>query len=291
MSFLSSKSAYKAIQKVIKNAEYTVNKTQLWVKLHNAYNIGTEQQDHFSLTARDRIKLAEQTLAQTGYDPRKDDYNKMTEMTRTQSSLRGTNEKVFSSNPRSPFIEVRLFDGSSIDSGYRGILVEDALALAPDVVLSIENFDTFVWINEHYLRSHLIKSVDVNTVLIVFRGDTRASPKAVKSLRKSYAGAWWHFGDFDPKGLQIAVSDMKSNVVILPELNALTEHIAIQPNISDSSNYYKQQDSLNHIRSLAMPYPQLSKWIAAMDENKLAVCQEPITSRELTLVSVEISVS
>lgn len=289
MSLLNSKSAYKAIQKVIQNAESTVNKTQLWIKLHNAYNIGSEQHGYFSLTARDRIELAQLALAETGYDPRNDNYDKMIEMTRTQSSLMGSNEKVFSSNPREPFIEVRFFDGSSIDSGYRGILVEDAAALTPDVILSIENFDTFVWINEQYLRSHFIKTQNINSVLVVFRGDTRASPKAVKRLRQLYDGAWWHFGDFDPKGLQIAVSDLKSNVVILPELNMLMEHIANQPNINDSTNYYKQQDSLNHIRSLAMPFPQLSKWITAMDEYKLSVCQEPITSRGLTLVSIRLS--
>jgi hypothetical protein len=285
MKLLNSKSAYKSVQIVVQGAKSKVSKTEFWRSVHNAYGFGHEERRHFVLSATDRVNLAKQTFKQTGYDPRKDEYIDMVNMSRTESSKKGFDEKAFSTNPREPFVEVRYYNGH-LDNGYRGIYVDQAISLSADLILSIENFDTFVWIDEHYLRDVIINQSAIKSVLLVFRGDSKASPKAVKKLRNSYQGKWWHFGDFDPKGVEIAVADMKSDVVIMPDLQSLQAQLKLQPNISDSDIFHKQTASHAYIEKLAQTTPALTDLLDAMLLYKLAVCQEPLTSREVNLISV-----
>lgn len=285
MKLLTSKSAYKSVQKVVKHAKSAVSKTEFWRSVHNAYGIGLEERDNFSLSATDRVKLARYTLSETGFDPRKDQYVDMVNMSRTESSKIGFDEKAFSANPREPFVEVRYYN-DLLDKGYRGVYVDEALSFSPDLILSIENFDTFVWIDEDYLRDVLINQSLVKTVLLVFRGDSKATPKAVKRLRNSYDGQWWHFGDFDPRGVQIAVSEMKSDFVIMPDLQSLKTLLKTHPKISDSGSFHKQTASHAYVENLARSVPTLSEHLNEMILNQLAVCQEPLTSRQVSLISL-----
>jgi hypothetical protein len=84
MSVLHSKSAYKAVEAVLKSAQSCVNKTKFWQEVHKHYDIGTEGINEYYLSATDRVKLAEKTLTITGYDPRKDKYSEITNMSRTE---------------------------------------------------------------------------------------------------------------------------------------------------------------------------------------------------------------
>jgi hypothetical protein len=162
-------------------------------------------------------------------------------------------------------------------------MVEDALALSPDLVISIENFDTFVWITSDYLRSKLIGQLSVESVMLIYRGDNKALPSAVKSLREEYKGPWWHFGDFDPQGILIAITGMGADAIIVPLQNELSSLLEHAPYINNSENYHIQQNALASLEKLSNNLPVLAEMLSYIVPRHLAICQEPITSRNLNL--------
>lgn len=286
MNIFNSKSAYKSVQNVVRNAIGAVNKTKFWTLVHSTLDIGTETREQFTLSATDRLKLANKVLSETGYDPRIDDYSEMVQMNRTESLAKGFDDKAFATNPREPYVEVRYYR-DSIDNGYRGIQVDNALALAPDIILSVENFDTFVSIDTHFIHN-VFKSEVSRSILFVFRGDSKATPKAVSNLRKKYTGSWWHFGDFDPNGIVIAISGMKANKILLPDIDSLELVLKHHPRLSNSYIYAKQEASHPFIKSMLKAMPSLQIHLDYMLKQHSAVMQEALISRKVVLRTIDI---
>lgn len=280
-------SGYKAIQDVVLKAKARVNKTSFWKQIHNELGIGIEAKDHFSLSASDRLTLSEKIKDVTGFDPRKDKYADLTSQTRTENSAGGYDEKLFSQKPREPFVEVR-YCFEAITSGYMGLTVDDALRLAPDVIVSIENFDTFVTITRDYALDYLLSERPSKRVLFVYRGDNVANPKALQHLRSCFAGEWIHFGDFDPQGLRIGIIDMKADKIIIPDFTELSLLLQQYPLLNRRENYNAQRSALMSLCKIKDAPNDVVNVIEHVKRYKLAVMQEPLYSRfvKLTLLAL-----
>lgn len=84
--------------------------------------------------------------------------------------------------------------------GYHVLLYQDAVQIDCDVVMVIENLETFRYIGDYEWIDYRNRSV-----LAVFRGDNLfRTDDALKVIEAK--SVIWYFGDFDPAGLGMAVA-------------------------------------------------------------------------------------
>jgi hypothetical protein len=227
------------------------------------------------------VKLFELVKKETGLNLKTDNYQELKSLSQTQLSKQSNQAKALSAKPRAPFIELRYFDGKTIAPGYRGLKVADILTITFDLVLSLENFDSFVSLTTEQLLSFGFKMGE--RILVVYRGDNRASPKAVQAFRKEYTGHWAHFGDFDPKGLHIGAVELNADRLLLPTLDFLKQG---KPTFNQPDLYHKQYSSVGNI---PLNTEQMRALVAAMVDGELALEQEHLIAREVPLVFVKMT--
>ncbi len=270
-----SEQDYFQLSKYLKTASDNVPAKGIWLAFYNEYNIGCHQCDLIKLTATDRAFIREKVKGLTGFDPVNDPAEKLAKCTRTKNSEFGKNEKFISLKPREAFIEYRVLMSQADTQGYLGGDVEQVLSLGIKTVVSVENFDTFASAT-YGLLSEAIKTSE--PVILIYRGDNIASPKAVIALRQAFIGKWFHFGDFDPQGINVGVVDMKANGLILPVLaDILANH-----SLSQKEVYLRQNENLilTHIET------PLKEHLELMKSKKLAIMQEHICAHNLRLTTV-----
>lgn len=277
MSISISEQDYHQLSKHLRLASDTVPAKGIWLALLNEYNAGTRQLDIITLTATNRLFIREKVKELIGFDPVDDPAEELSKLTRTQISEFGKNEKFISLKPREMFIEYRVLTSEIDTQGYLGGCVEQILALGIKTVISVENFDTFVSITHEQLSV----AVDTNkAILVVYRGDNKASPKAVTALRKSNVGMWYHFGDFDPQGINIGIVEIKANGLILPTLESIRANLSL----SQYHVYSRQNEKLldTHMEEGLNPY------LSLMKTEKLAIMQEHMCAHGLALTNVSL---
>lgn len=275
MSITIGEQDYYQLSKYLRTACDNVPAKGIWLALFNEYNVGTRQVDLITLTATNRAFIREKVKSLTGFDPVDEPAEKLAQRTRTQNSESGKNEKFISLKPREVFLEYRVLTSKTDTQGYLGGDVEQVLSLGIETVISIENFDTFASVSYAQLSEAINTS---EPVLVVYRGDNIASPKAVLILRERFKGTWFHFGDFDPQGINIGVVDMRADGIILPTL----EDIEANLSLSQKDAYLRQNRNL----MLAHLQTPLKDHIELMKSEKLAIMQEHICAHQLRLASI-----
>jgi len=272
---------YISMANVVLKAKAEVADNPFWEMLHENYGIGIRGIGVFSLTSGHRVKLLELVKKEMGLNLKTDKYQDIKSVSQTELSGKANRAKSLSAKPRAPFVELRYFDGKTIGRGYQGLKVSHILKLEIDVVLSVENFDTFVSISTEQLVNFGFKIG--KKVLVVFRGDSRVSPKAVQAFRKVYAGHWSHFGDFDPKGLHIGAVELKAHTLLLPTLDFLTQS---KPAFSQPDLYNKQ---LSFVDIIPVQNEQMRLLLTIMKADELAIEQEHLMAREVPLTLVKVT--
>jgi hypothetical protein len=165
--------------------------------------------------------------------------------------------------------------------GYLGMVVTDVIELEMNYILSIENFDTFANIQRGDLDCLNLLATD--KLVVVFAGDSIASPKAIKLLRDNIKISWTHFGDYDPAGILIAISRLKSNQIILPAIHARTQLTTIS-NLSIFDKQCSQLASINQLKS----DKTVIEHISFIANNKVAVMQEQLIAHKIPLVLISL---
>ncbi len=280
---------YIAMANVVLKAIPEVAMNSFWTMLHENYGIGIlvsgkgngKGGSKLSLTAGHRVQLFELVKKETGLNLKTDNYQNVKSQPQTELSKQSNQAKALSAKPRAPFIELRYFDGKTIASGYRGLKIADILTLTFDLVLSVENFDVFVSLTTELLLSFGFKTGE--KILVVYRGDNIASPKAVKTFRKEYTGHWAHFGDFDPRGLHIGAVELNAHTLLLPTLDFLKQG---KPAFNQPDLYHKQCSSVGNI---PLKSEQMHALVAAMKAGELALEQEHLIAREVPLAFVKVT--
>jgi hypothetical protein len=275
-------STYKAINEVMLTAQKVVLAKGIWLQFYHEYNIGHREGKYLKLNAQARIDIATLVKNQTGLNPRKDNYNDLKVKSRTEISTLSRDEKFISKPPRGDFVEVRTLDFDYSAPGYSGILVKDALELEAQCILSIENFDTFANIQRSDLSC--LRPLATGMILVVFAGDSKASPKAVKELRSKSKLPWVHFGDYDPAGIHIALFRLKANFIMLPEL-AMVESQLIGK--SNKLVYERQREQLSLIEGYNGG-DDISIHISLIVKHHIAVMQESLIAHRITLCALQV---
>lgn len=275
MSITIGQQDYYQLSKYLRTASDNVPAKGIWLALFNEYNIGSRHLDLITLTATDRAFIRQKVKRLTGFDPVDDPAEKLAQRTRTQNSEIGKNEKFISLKPREAFLEYRILTSKADTQGYLGGAVEHVLSLGIATVVSVENFDTFASVSYTQLSEAIHTS---EPVIVVYRGDNIASPKAVSTFRNRLKGTWLHFGDFDPQGINIGIVDMRADGIILPML----EDIIANLSLSQQEVYLRQNKNLMHAH-IETP---LKDYIELMKSEKLAIMQEHICARQLRLVTI-----
>lgn len=271
---------YKDVSEVLRNAKSKVSMASIWKRLHQEYGVGSPINNGYALSAPDRVKVANVVKAITGFDPRFDKYEDLVNQTRTENSDKGRFEKLFSVPPRERFIEARYFQEDALTQGYVGQTVADILGVNPDLVVSVENFDTFVWMDGSYVADVLLQGCDYSSVVIVYRGDNKACPKAISSLRSQYSGLWVHYGDFDLSGLMHGLHELKADYLAVPELDALTKLTAKDKWVSRSDVFEQQLALLPLLSSYSGDVGECVRYI---NLGKMSVMQEKLCIKRLPL--------
>jgi len=278
LSITINEQDYRQLSKYLTIASDNVPATGIWLAFQNEYNVGSRQNELINLSATNRSFIRDKVKHLTGFDPVDDPAEELAQHTRTENSRRGKKEKFLSLKPREVFLEYRILTATSATQGYLGGDVNQILALNVNTLISIENFDTFAYI-QHSQLSKVIGEEE--TIIVIYRGDNIASPKAVLALRNAHKGAWFHFGDFDPQGINIGVVDMKAHGLILPTIEAIRENLTL----SQKDVYLNQNKKLMaaHIDT------SLAKHLKLMKSEELAIMQEHICAHQLPLVNVSVS--
>jgi hypothetical protein len=277
LSITISEHDYRQLGRYLEVASDSVPAKGIWLAFFNEYNTGSRQGDMIKLTASNRLFIREKVKGWIGFDPVDDPAEELAQHTRTENSGRGKNEKFLSLKPREVFLEYRILTPTSDTQGYLGGDVNQVLALNVNTIISIENFDTFAYIQHSQLSKVIGKA---ESIILVYRGDNIASPKAVLALRSAYKKVWFHFGDFDPQGINIGVVDMQAQGLILPTIEAICENLSL----SQKDVYINQNKQL----ILAHIETSLSKHLKLMESEELAIMQEHICSHQLPLVNISI---
>jgi hypothetical protein len=281
---------YKSLHDVLSMAKDQAPYKRVWAKLHKEYGIGKRSPCGGSLllTASDRRTSVNAVKSDIDIDPRKFSFDDLSVMTRTESGVETRFEKLFSLAPRELFIETRDLDLRKLDvdvpPGYQGSLVSNVLLTKPSIILSIENFDTFSSLQAKHLKD--VTELKDKRVTCVFVGDNKATPTAVKLLRKHHIGTWLHFGDYDPAGIAIAHFKMAADAMLLPSLLGIGDRNFYR-DLSDDDLFHKQCKQWVAIKN--SNYLMSLEHIKEMNLHQTAITQEVIIARSLKLESITLS--
>ncbi|MDG4868012.1 hypothetical protein P8631_08370 [Guyparkeria sp. 1SP6A2] len=147
------------------------------------------------------------------------------------------------------------------------------------MVLVVENFESFSQAEDYRLP----ESIRSRDPLIVFRGDTQATPAAVVRLLKSWLGSVVAFGDFDPAGILYALSLPSVEQLIVPEF----PHAGLAK-MSVKGRFHNQYDQWCSLakRHEVEGVPAL---LQEMKRDSLAIPQEAMHARNVSLETLEVS--
>lgn len=139
----------------------------------------------------------------------------------------GLSEKVGSARPHADSVSVRALGGAlaatldglpliSRAGSYQVVPIDVACEIDCDVIMVVENLETFRWLD----RYRWLGRSD-HKVLVVYRGDASTSVGDAMRLVNTRSEPVWWFGDFDPAGLGLASQAPRLERILLPEMNWL----------------------------------------------------------------------
>ncbi len=150
-------------------------------------------------------------------------------------------------------------------------------------VLVVENLDIFDQLESCQLP------LDMSCCLVLYRGSTIHSPKAVKTLLENIPADCQivAFTDIDPAGLQIAIS-LRAKALICPQNMAELFELG---QCNDPEDFNKQYKQLYYLQSclqdenLSLDMIQLIEYI---NENKVSVKQQHLFAHNISLNMITI---
>jgi hypothetical protein len=275
------KREYMLISAAVKTVAQEVECNDTWKAIHREFHIGQLIGDKLKLSATDRRILREIVEKHTGLDPAKVDYSAIKSLSRTETAEKALNEKNLSKPVRSEYLEMRLIGEENLITGYRGIRYTDLLNIDTDFIITVENFDVFV-----RLKSEDLPDIfDGKKCIVIYRGDNWSNPRAVIDYLSATRISNFHFGDFDPKGIEIGLAMPNIKGLILPAIEAVTGGELV--GFSQPEIYLKQSQSLKSL--LSRDLGGVSSHVKEIEHQKLAVMQEHLLARKTTLQIVAVS--
>lgn len=278
---------YKSITQVLASAMPQVKLTANWRRLYEEQGIGRISNcgKLLLLTAQHRQSLADLAQRELGVDPRQVSYAQVMSRSRTQAANTSNQEKGLSAAVRSNHLEVRSVTGRVGEyrhphHGYLGLSVIDALTLSFTHIMTVENFDTFLNLSSEHLLT-----LPAASTLLVFRGDNKAHPGAVKKLLNGTTASLYHYGDYDPAGLRIGLNMPTGTQLLLPDLSQINTEQFIK--LTKLTTFAKQENILRQLERRAATLPvEMSAHLQFIRDHNIAITQESLMAKQVPLIMV-----
>ena len=275
---------------MLASAQPQVRLTPPWRILYDELGIGRIAScgKLLQLSSLDRQALADWVQRELGVDPRRVSYEQAMSRTRTEVAGASNQEKGLSAAVRSHHVEVRSVTGQVGEyrhprNGYLGLSVEEALAISCTHLITVENFDTFLCLNAEHLPM-----LPPASSLVVYRGDNKAHPGAVKKLLKNSTSQLFHYGDYDPAGLRIGLSLAAGTQLLLPDLSQIcTEQLMT---FTKLNAFAKQEAQLRQLEGSAAVLPiEIVEHLRFIRTHNIAITQESLMAKQVPLAMIKIN--
>ncbi|TRX57047.1 hypothetical protein [Thalassomonas sp. M1454] len=208
------------------------------------------------------------------------------ELTYLQSANVSKQEKLAGVKPNDNYVLVKVLSENALSiNGHKQIPSNLAMRVSIDDIgvsaikhlVVIENLTAFDHIDKAILPPQLMSAV------FIYRGHEKYNAKGCLNLLNKLPQACQiiAFTDFDPKGLEIALTIAKVSACLLPELSR--ELIAT----SHEPDYEKQYSSMVYLNKVNNKH--LREYIKSIESKRLSIKQEHIlvTHSPLSLVKIE----
>lgn len=252
-----------------------------WQEIYQEHGVGQPFGDILLLTAQDRqryqallFQLFRQTPQQLLDLP--------VDLNRIEASQIYPDEKIFATlAPSHTIVHVKATDAVlNIAQGYRiplggylGMTVNEALQHRYQQVVVIENAEVFQ-------QSERIVWPDVigqQPALLIFRGSSQATPRASHEFIRQQICPVYAFFDFDPKGLEMAITLPRCDGIILPDFTRTTVNVLRSLSVKEKFN--KQFPAQQYLQNRS-EFAQVSRLLLG---ERLAIQQEALLSAQLPL--------
>lgn len=285
-----SSALYKSITGVMLVAKPQVKLTANWRRLYEEQGIGRISScgKLLLLSALHRKTLADWVQQELGVDPRLISYEQAMNRTRTEAAATSNQEKGLSAAVRGNHLEIRSLTGQVGEyrhpfGGYLGLSVDEALSLPFTHIMTVENFDTFLCLNSEHLPM-----LPCASTLLVFRGDNKAHPGAVKKLIKATSAKRFHYGDYDPAGLRIGLSMMPGTQLLLPDLSQIS--VKKLSKLTKLNAFAKQEAQLRQLEGSTEALPsEVVEHMRFIRAHNIAITQESLMAKQVPIITVMIN--
>lgn len=280
------KKHYSAIRALLIGTTSKVKRTVVWQEIVSETGIGTRHGASYEFTAEDIEDLRRHSLRKLNLDPFLDDLEtgrlSQSEVTADEKLARGT---VFGQSlilATTGEATLPLVSGALRlpAFAFMGVPAEtiDIAGLAECHMVIIENGSLMTE------PQRLNLPAPWNNAVLIYRGHGDDA-KALKSIVAAQpADRLALFYDFDPAGMDMALTVGRGALIIPETWGELTERSPL--NKRDS--FYEQNKQLIRAISLAKT-PDLNSILAHMQREKLAVTQEALVSNHVKLTAVSVS--
>ena len=279
------KRTFGIVADAVQNAKSEVKLNKTWERLHDE-GIGKKiTGKKLGLSASDRQALCQLALEESGADPAFFDLSALSTATRIETAGQVIDEKWTPRKRRENLLSIR-----SIEQvvrlaepypmplgGYLTLPWQKALKHKHETVVVIENLEAFIEAE----KISWPDDVREQKPLLVYRGDKETTPGAVKRFLENNKQDYYVFFDYDPAGIQMALTQPGSPSIIVPNMPSeqLVEH-------SKRSEFEKQVSIRKSLEERGES-DALTLHINQILKEQLAVMQERMISHEMALNVVD----
>ncbi len=275
------KRTFGIVADAVQNAKSEVKLNKTWERLHDE-GIGQKiTGKKLSLSASDRQALCQLALEESGADPAFFDLSALSTATRIETAGQVIDEKWTHRKVREDLLSirsiaqvVRLAEPCPMPlGGYLTLPWQKALKHKHETVVVIENLEAFIeaekinWPNE----------VQKQNPLLVYRGDKETTPGAVKRFLENNKQDYYVFFDYDPAGIQMALTQPGSPSIIVP--NMPSDQLAKHSKWSEFEKQVSARKSLGKREES----DALAPYINQMLKKQFAVMQERMIGFDMEL--------
>lgn len=279
---------FKAIQKLLFSGRKTAKKNQLWTHIHEQTGAGVIVGGVYTFTTQEIQRLRQFARHLTGLDPQTDDIaGSRMEMARKTNNEKLARDPVYGSL----FVMAVIGDAEVIISGQRMKPPAGTLISALPETLDTEDLKNrkLVIVENGGVMpsaSKIIMPPEWSNSVLLYRGhgSNQGEVNKIVAAQPSHNLALYY--DFDPKGLDMAMSHGKGSVLIPQQWQTICETPAFLKDANKRGAFRDQHESMKRLQAMS-DSPLWRTIVDAMRSKEVSITQEHITVYELPLVSVE----
>lgn len=268
---------YKAISRVIKSGNKTVQKTGVWTAIHEETGCGTVSGRNITFNDTELDRLRRYAISRTGLDPLFDS----TEGSRIDLAAKTADEKLAQNSVFGDLVVMAALGSATLPVSDKEVEIPPGTvlsvpidqiktaALTERLVLVVEN--GAIMPECHKLR--LPQSW--TNAIVIYRGHGANAKHVAALVHNQPSDKLGLFYDFDPEGLSMALSFGKGQIFIPETLPSSL------PN--KRSTFRNQLKAMKRLGRLTENSPSWANTVQIMEFKELAIMQEHMLTHEVDL--------